>query len=129
MRARPPCNERPPSRLCAASAGPTSHRDCAAISGSLAHGGRYSSSVMTSGADLPSPLALLWLTKSRPSSGAPPPAPAPAAAYSDGAKGTGQAFRPLETSLEDELAEAGDDAARALREKQRAMIDALDLTK
>ena len=39
------------------------------------------------------------------------------------------AFAPLATSLEDELAEAGDEAARALREKQRAMIDALDLTK
>lgn len=44
----------------------------------------------------------------------------------DGAKA---AWKPLETSLEDELAEAGDEAARALREKQRAMIDALDLSK
>ncbi|KAM5539482.1 hypothetical protein V8D89_006934 [Ganoderma adspersum] len=41
----------------------------------------------------------------------------------------GAEFRPLETSLEEELEEAGDEAARALREKQRAMIDALDLTK
>lgn len=38
-------------------------------------------------------------------------------------------WKPLETSLEDELEEAGDEAARALREKQRAMIDALDLSK
>ncbi|EIW59415.1 DUF699-domain-containing protein [Trametes versicolor FP-101664 SS1] len=44
----------------------------------------------------------------------------------DGAKA---AWKPLETSLEDELAEAGGEAARALREKQRAMIDALDLSK
>ena len=43
--------------------------------------------------------------------------------------GNRAAFAPLATSLEDELAEAGDEAARALREKQRAMIDALDLTK
>lgn len=38
-------------------------------------------------------------------------------------------FKPLETTLEEELEEAGDEAARALREKQRTMIDALDLTK
>ncbi|PIL22780.1 hypothetical protein GSI_15475 [Ganoderma sinense ZZ0214-1] len=38
-------------------------------------------------------------------------------------------FRPLETPLEEELEEAGDEAARALKEKHRAMIDALDLTK
>ncbi|RDX55888.1 DUF699-domain-containing protein [Lentinus brumalis] len=38
-------------------------------------------------------------------------------------------FKPLETTLEKELEEAGDEATRALREKQRAMIDALDLTK
>ena len=49
----------------------------------------------------------------------------------EGASGKkkGAEFRPLETSLEEELEEAGDEAARALREKQRAMIDALDLTK
>ena len=47
-----------------------------------------------------------------------------------GAEGGGAAaWKPLETSLEDELEQAGDEAARALREKQRAMIDALDLTK
>ena len=43
--------------------------------------------------------------------------------------GNKASFAPLATSLEDELAEAGDEASRALREKQRAMIDALDLTK
>ncbi|KAI0826817.1 DUF699-domain-containing protein [Trametes gibbosa] len=45
------------------------------------------------------------------------------------AEGRAVQWKPLETSLEDELAEAGDEAARALREKQRAMIDALDLSK
>ena len=45
------------------------------------------------------------------------------------AEGRAAEWKPLETSLEDELAEAGDEAARALREKQRAMIDALDLSK
>ena len=43
--------------------------------------------------------------------------------------GNKAAFAPLATPLADELAEAGDAAARALREKQRAMIDALDLSK
>ena len=41
----------------------------------------------------------------------------------------GQSWKPVETSLEDELKEAGDEATRALREKQRQMIDALDLSK
>jgi len=36
-------------------------------------------------------------------------------------------WKPVETSLNDELNEAGDEATRALREKQRAMIDSLDL--
>ncbi|RDW87694.1 RNA cytidine acetyltransferase [Coleophoma crateriformis] len=36
-------------------------------------------------------------------------------------------FVPLETSLEDELEEGGDEAVRALREKQRELIDALPL--
>ncbi|OSD07469.1 DUF699-domain-containing protein [Trametes coccinea BRFM310] len=45
------------------------------------------------------------------------------------ASGAQAEWKPLETSLEDELAEAGDEAARAMREKQRAMIDALDLSK
>lgn len=38
-------------------------------------------------------------------------------------------WKPLERSLEDELNEAGDEATSALREKQRAMIDSLDLKK
>jgi N-acetyltransferase 10 len=36
-------------------------------------------------------------------------------------------FVPLETSLEDELEEGGDEAMRALKEKQRELIDALPL--
>ena len=38
-------------------------------------------------------------------------------------------WKPVETSLEDELKEAGDEATKALREKQRQMIDSLDLSK
>lgn len=38
-------------------------------------------------------------------------------------------WKPVETTLEDELNEAGDEATTALREKQRAMIDSLDLKK
>lgn len=45
------------------------------------------------------------------------------------ADGAGTSWKPMETSLADELAEAGDDATRALREKQREMIDSLDLSK
>ncbi|KAI0769934.1 GNAT acetyltransferase 2-domain-containing protein [Fomes fomentarius] len=45
------------------------------------------------------------------------------------ADGSKVEFRPLETTLEEELEEAGDEATRAMREKQRAMIDALDLSK
>lgn len=36
-------------------------------------------------------------------------------------------FKPLETTLEEELEEGGDEAMKALREKQRALIDALPL--
>ncbi|KAI1794931.1 DUF699-domain-containing protein [Ganoderma leucocontextum] len=50
-------------------------------------------------------------------------------ANAEGNNSKDKEFRPLETTLEEELEEAGDEAARALREKQRAMIDALDLTK
>jgi N-acetyltransferase 10 len=42
---------------------------------------------------------------------------------------TPNTWKPVETTLEDELNEAGDEATAALREKQRAMIDSLDLTK
>lgn len=45
-----------------------------------------------------------------------------------GGKGK-KSWKPLETSLEDELNEAGDEATKALREKQRQMIDSLDLSK
>ncbi|KAI0916897.1 N-acetyltransferase 10 [Taiwanofungus camphoratus] len=51
----------------------------------------------------------------------------------DSTLGAGEGGRrnwdPVATSLADELKEAGDDATRALREKQRAMIDSLDLSK
>ena len=38
-------------------------------------------------------------------------------------------WKPVEVSLDDELREAGDNATNALREKQREMIDSLDLSK
>jgi hypothetical protein len=38
-------------------------------------------------------------------------------------------WKPIETSVEDELDEAGDEVTRALRENQRAMIESLDLSK
>ena len=41
----------------------------------------------------------------------------------------GTQWKPVETNLEDELKEAGDEATRLLREKQRQMIDSLDLSK
>ncbi|KAI0754721.1 DUF699-domain-containing protein [Daedaleopsis nitida] len=58
-----------------------------------------------------------------------PDASAAAAVTRTDASGKKAEFRPLETSLEEELAEAGDEATRAMREKQRAMIDSLDLSK
>ncbi|OCH85192.1 DUF699-domain-containing protein [Obba rivulosa] len=45
------------------------------------------------------------------------------------ADGAGTEWKPVQTSLEEELAEAGDEVTTALREKQRAMIDSLDLSK
>ena len=47
----------------------------------------------------------------------------------DGERTTTTNWKPVETSLEDELKEAGDEATKALREKQRQMIDSLDLSK
>ncbi|KAH7885613.1 GNAT acetyltransferase 2-domain-containing protein [Phlebopus sp. FC_14] len=47
----------------------------------------------------------------------------------DKLESTTLARKPIETSIEDELDEAGDEAALVLREKQRAMLDALDLSK
>lgn len=41
----------------------------------------------------------------------------------------GEAWKGAVAALEDELNEAGDQATRALKEKQREMIDALDLRK
>lgn len=38
-------------------------------------------------------------------------------------------WKPVSVALEEELNEAGDEITLALREKQRAMIDALDLNK
>ena len=38
-------------------------------------------------------------------------------------------WKPVQASLDDELREAGDEATRSLREKQREMLDALDLSK
>jgi N-acetyltransferase 10 len=38
-------------------------------------------------------------------------------------------WKTVSATLEDELNEAGDEATRALKEKQREMIDALDLRK
>ncbi|KAG1716074.1 hypothetical protein ID866_1100 [Astraeus odoratus] len=40
----------------------------------------------------------------------------------------GSTWKPLEKNIEEELDEAGDEATRALRERQRAMFDALDLS-
>lgn len=38
-------------------------------------------------------------------------------------------WKPVEITLEDELNEAGDKVTSAMREKQREMIDSLDLKK
>ncbi|KAI6114088.1 GNAT acetyltransferase 2-domain-containing protein [Pisolithus sp. B1] len=40
----------------------------------------------------------------------------------------GDTWKPINTSIEDELDEAGDEATRILRERQRAMFEALDLS-
>ena len=45
----------------------------------------------------------------------------------DGAAAT--QWKPVQANLEQELKEAGDEATKALREKQRQMIDSLDLSK
>ncbi|KAF9458787.1 DUF699-domain-containing protein [Collybia nuda] len=72
----------------------------------------------------------------------PAPAPGPSSstrprlggsgdAEGEGAKGgmEATAWKPLDVSLEDELNEAGDEETSALSERQRALIDSLDLTK
>ncbi|KIO06091.1 hypothetical protein M404DRAFT_999312 [Pisolithus tinctorius Marx 270] len=40
----------------------------------------------------------------------------------------GDTWKPMSTNIEDELDEAGDEATRILRERQRAMFEALDLS-
>jgi len=45
------------------------------------------------------------------------------------ATNNGTSWKPVETSLEAELKDAGDEVTKALREKQRQMIDSLDLSK
>lgn len=47
----------------------------------------------------------------------------------DGEDSNATSWKPVDTSLEAELEEAGDEATKKLREKQRAMIDSLDLSK
>jgi len=50
-------------------------------------------------------------------------------AVEDGKDVKGTAWKPVETKLAEELEEAGDEATKKLREKQKAMIDSLDLSK
>ena len=52
-----------------------------------------------------------------------------AAQEQDGERSAATTWKPVETSLDDELQEAGSEATKALREKQRQMIDSLDLSK
>lgn len=52
----------------------------------------------------------------------------PAASRIDG-DGSATTWKPVETSLTDELKDAGDEVTKSLREKQRQMIDSLDLSK
>ena len=58
-----------------------------------------------------------------------PQAPAPAIAAPRVETAKTDSWKPVERSLDDELTEAGNDATKALREKQREMIDSLDLGK
>lgn len=47
----------------------------------------------------------------------------------EGTEGTdGDTWKPINTGIEEELDEAGDEATRVLRERQRAMFEALDLS-
>lgn len=55
--------------------------------------------------------------------------PVPAGAIGEAADGAATTWKPVETSLAAELQEAGDEASRALKEKQRQMLDSLDLSK
>ncbi|CAL1712686.1 unnamed protein product [Somion occarium] len=58
-----------------------------------------------------------------------PEAPPKGAELNVGNKPSGTTWKPVETSLEEELKEAGDEVTNALKEKQREMIDSLDLSK
>jgi len=58
-----------------------------------------------------------------------PEASAAPASRVDGERNTKADWTPVGISLDDELTEAGNDATKALREKQREMIDSLDLSK
>lgn len=53
----------------------------------------------------------------------------PAAPARPVANGMNASWEPVGAVLDQELAAAGDEATKALREKQRAMIDSLDLSK
>jgi N-acetyltransferase 10 len=57
-----------------------------------------------------------------------PPNTATARLSGDNA-GTATNWKPVETSIQDELDEAGDEVTKGLREKQREMINSLDLRK
>ena len=46
-----------------------------------------------------------------------------------GGDGSTTKWKPVEISLTDELKNAGDEVTKSLREKQRQMIDSLDLSK
>lgn len=49
----------------------------------------------------------------------------------DGGSGgeASKSWQPIDANIDEELEEAGDEAMRALREKQRAMIESLDLSR
>lgn len=55
-----------------------------------------------------------------------PEAPVPAS--TSNTAGETQKWKPVEGNIDDELKEAGDEVTRGLREKQREIIDSLDLT-
>ncbi|KAJ3561455.1 hypothetical protein NP233_g10184 [Leucocoprinus birnbaumii] len=58
-----------------------------------------------------------------------PAAPAPAVSTDSGEQSKEGGWKNVSRAMEEELDEAGDEATRALREKQREMIDSLDLRK
>jgi len=58
-----------------------------------------------------------------------PLAPSTTISRAEGDDGESMQWKPVEITVEDELNEAGDEATKALREKQREMIDSLDLSR